>query len=76
MAAGAGARGHGVGVRGRARRARQARRGRAGQASGRQHGRQAWGARGAWRGRAAWARLVHWLGQFGAHAASLGFDLV
>ena len=32
------------------------------------------GARGARPGRA-WARLVHWLGQFEAHAASLGFDL-
>ena len=41
MAAGAGARGHGVGVRGRACRARQARRGRAG-ARGRQ-GMDAWG---------------------------------
>ena len=32
------------------------------------------GARGARPGRA-WARLVHSLGQFGAHVASLGFDL-
>ena len=91
MAAGAGARGHRVGLRGRARRARQARHGRAG-ARGRRWraGQASWrqgaagrrgaseahgvGARGP-RPRRAWARLVHWLGQFGAHASSLGFDL-
>ena len=39
--------------------------------------RTAWaiGARGLGAPGRAWARLVHWLGQFGAHAASLGFDL-
>ena len=68
-------------TRGRARRVRHARHGRedwrwrAGQehAAGRREG-HGLGARGARPGRA-WARLVHWLGQFGAHAASLGFDL-
>ena len=58
-------------VRGR-RRAQRARQARA-------HGRGAAAARRGARGTAglgvAWARLVHWLGQFGAHAASLGFDL-
>ena len=45
-------------------------------AAGRRGAREAHGvgARGARPGRA-WARLVHWLGQFGAHAARLGFDL-
>ena len=62
----------GAGVRGRRAggRARQER------AAGRRGAREAHvvGARGARPGRA-WAHLVHWLGQFGAHAASLGFDL-
>ena len=59
----------GRGARGRAQRARQE------PAIGRRGAREAHGvgARGARPGRA-WARLVHWLGQFGAHAASLGFD--
>ena len=106
MAASAGARGHGAGVRGRARRARQAIHGRAGAhgrqgmdargraagagargrraggraqqecAAGRRGAREAHGvgARGARPG-LAWARLVYWLGQFGAHVASFGFDL-
>ena len=71
------------GARRLARRARQARRA-AGKARTRGNARQARqdaaGAGHAWR--TAWARglgvpkrLVNWLGQFGAHAASLGFDL-
>ena len=71
----------GRGARGRAsrtRRARQPRHGRAG-ARGLALARGA-GERAAGRGRSArqagaWARLVHWLGQFGALIASLGFDL-
>ena len=65
---------------GRGRRGSDARqaleRGAGERAAGRRGAREAHGvgARGAWPGRA-WARLVPWLGQFGAHAASLGFDL-
>ena len=47
---------------------------RAGARGRRWRARQASGRQGAGPGRA-WVRLVHWLGQFGAHAASLGFDL-
>ena len=87
MAAGAGARGTARACAdGRGWRAEQAsgtaRRGRSARQAGRGRARRAaWargargvGARGARPGRA-WARLVHWLGQFEAHAASLGFDL-
>ena len=78
----AGARGRqGMDARGRAAGAcawgrRAGGRARQERAAGRSGAREAHGvgARGAWP-RRAWARLVHWLGQFRAHAASLGFDL-
>ena len=63
----------GAGSRQRAAGRGRARGGARQDAAGRCGAREAHGV-GARPGRA-WARLVHWLGQFGAHAASLGFDL-